>query len=97
MQDSRCWSTTRYQPRERLSGQKSKYIPLIDQMQQIYEDYKVIAVAITVGFLGSVPKKVTEELKQIPFNDEKLKLLIPRMQKAAILGTVHICKRIMKM
>ena len=22
MKDSRCWSTTRYQPRERLSGQK---------------------------------------------------------------------------
>ena len=76
---------------------KLKYIRLIGQMQQIYKDYKFMAVAITVGCLGSVSKKLPEELKQIPFNDEKLKLLIPRMQKAAMLGTVHICKTAMKM
>ena len=66
-------------------------------MQQIYKDDMFMAIAITVGCLGSVPKKLPEELKQILFNDEKLKLLIPRMQKAAILGTVHICKTTMKM
>ena len=76
---------------------KSKYIPLIGQMQQVYKDYKFMAIAITVGCLGSIPKKLPEELKQIPFNDEKLKLSIPRMQRAAILGTVHICKTIMTM
>ena len=56
-----------------------------------------MAIVINVGCLGSVPKKLPEELKQIPFNDEKLKLLIPRMQKAATLETVHICKTTMKM
>ena len=56
-----------------------------------------MAIAITVGCLGSVPKKLPEELKQIPFSDGKLKLLIPGMQKAAILVTVHICKTTMKM
>ena len=76
---------------------KSKYIPLIGQMQQIYKEYKFMAIAITVGRLGSIPKKLPEELKQIPLNDEKLELLIPRMQKAAILGTVHISKTTMKM
>ena len=75
---------------------KSKYIPLIGQMQQIYKDYKCMVIASTVGCLGSVPKKLPEELKQILFNDEKLKLLIPRMKKAVILGTVHICKTTMK-
>ena len=71
---------------------KSKYIPLIGQMQQIYKDYKFMAIAIIVGCLSSVPKKLLEELKQILFNDEKRKLLIPGMQKAATLGTVNICK-----
>ena len=28
---------------------KLKYIPLIGQMQQIYKDYKFMAIAITVG------------------------------------------------
>ena len=84
-------------PENVYQDKKSKYIPLIGQMQQIYKDYKFMAIAITVGCLGSVPKKLPEELKQIPFNDEKLKLLIPRMQKAAILRTVHICKTTMKM
>ena len=56
-----------------------------------------MAIAIAVGSLCSVPKKLPEGPKQILFNEEKLKLLIPRMQKAAILGTVHICKKTMKM
>ena len=36
---------------------KSKYIPLIGQMQQIYMDYNLIAIAITVGCLNFSPKE----------------------------------------
>ena len=51
---------------------KSKYIPSIGQMQQIYKDCKFMAIAITIGCLGSVPKKLPEERKQILPSDERL-------------------------
>ena len=50
-------------PENVYQDKKSKYIPLIGQMQQIYKDYKFMAIAITVGCLGSVSKKLPEELK----------------------------------
>ena len=74
-----------------------KYIQLISQMQILYPKYKFSTVIIVVGGMGAIPKNFHENLRKLNIQEERLNTVQQRIQKAAIIGTIKICKTVMKM
>ena len=72
------------------------YIYLITKLQQLYKEYKYTTVIVTVAALGAIPETLEENLKKL-INEERIPIVIQRIQKAALLGTVKVCKTILKM
>ena len=72
-----------------------KYIRLITRLQQLYKNYKYTTIIITVGALGAIPKLLEENLKKL-YAEDRIPVIIQRIQKAALLGTVRVCKTILK-
>ena len=42
-------------------GKESKYLPLITQMQQMYNNYRIEVIPVLVGALGSIPHGLKTE------------------------------------
>ena len=74
-------------------------IPLIQNLSQLYNQHKYEAVTIVIGAMGAVPKSLNQNIEKLSkyINKEQRKTLIPRIQKAALLGTVKILKTVLKM
>ena len=77
---------------------ESKYIPLIQNLSQLYSQYKYEAVTIVIGATGAVLKSLNKNMEKISkcISEEKRKALIPRIQKAAFLGTVKVLTTVLK-
>ena len=76
---------------------KLKYIPLISQMQQMYREYKISITIIAVGALRAIPKTLTCDIQRLGITNEKTRTVMHRIQRAALLGTVKVCKTALKM
>ena len=76
---------------------QQKYIQLISQMQILYPKYKFSSVIIIVAIMGSIPKNFHENLRKLNIQEGRLNTVQQRIQKAAIIGTIKICKTVMKM
>ena len=72
------------------------YIHLITRLLQLYKEYKYTNVIVTVEALGAIPKMLEENLKKL-INEERIPIVIQRIQTAVLLGTVKVCKTILKM
>ena len=83
--------------KEAYHQKEIKYIPLIAEMQKMYSDYKFSTSVITIGALGAVPKNLDLNLRKLNFEKEKIAVLIQRIQRAALTGTLKVCKTVMKM
>ena len=66
-------------------------------MQILYPKYKFSTVIIIVGGMGAIPKNFYENLRKLNIQEERLNTVQQRIQKAAIIGTIKICKTVMKM
>ena len=78
--------------KEAYHQKEIKYIPLIAEMQRMYNDYKFSTSVITIGALGAVPKNLDLNLRKLNFEKEKIAVLIQRIQRAALTGTLKVCK-----
>ena len=76
---------------------KRKYIPLVSQMQQMYREYKTSITIIAVGALRAIPKTLTCDIQRLGITKEKTRTVIHRIQRAAHLGIVKVCKTALKM
>ena len=74
-----------------------KYIPLISELQRMYHGYKFSTVIITIGALGAVPKSLATNLGKMPLNKDRIEIIIQRLQRAALIGTLKVCKTVLKM
>ena len=97
MPGNRDHSPLRHEPEESIEGQTGKYIPLITNMQRVHRRYKYKTVIITVGAMGAVPQSLEKNLKKLNFAQDRIKTVTERMQKAALIGTMKICKMVMGM
>ena len=61
-------------------------------MQKLYGGYKFEIIVIAVGAMGAVPVPLEGSLKKLFPENENIELLIQHIQKAAILGTLKVCK-----
>ena len=66
-------------------------------MQQMYREYKTSVTIIPVGALGAIPKTLTCNIQRLGITKEKTRTVIHRIQRAALLGTVKVCKTALKM
>ena len=71
---------------------RDNYTPLISQLQRIYPTYRYSIVPVIVGALGTVPKIITEDLKKIGIEKDKIDSVSKRIQKLALLGSLKIMK-----
>ena len=76
---------------------ETKYIKLISSMQQQHRGYKFSVVVITVGRMGTLPRNLELNLKKLELKADRTNTVIERIQKAALLGKVKICKTVMNM
>ena len=82
---------TAYKEKER------KYIQLISAMQQQYTTYKFSTVIIIVGGMGAIPKNLENNIKKSDIEMDRVETIIKKLQKAAVLGSVKICKTVLNM
>ena len=68
---------------------------LIRILQLTHPNYKFLFVPIIIGALGTVPKDLYENIRQLEFNKKESNDIIKAIQQRAIIGTVKICKTFM--
>ena len=71
------------------------YGPLIRTLQLTHPNYKFSFVPIIVGALGTVPKDLYENIRQLDLNKKEPNDIIKAIQQRVIIGTVKICKTFM--
>ena len=69
--------------------------PLIRTLQLTHPNYKFSFVPIIIGTLGTIPKDLCENIRQLDFNKKESNDIIKAIQQRAIIGTVKICKTFM--
>ena len=74
-----------------------EYIPLISNMQRVYSEYRFQTVIITLGAMEAIPENLKENLEKLHFTSNRIKVIIEWLQKAALIGTIKICKTAMRM
>ena len=72
-------------------------MPLISELQQMYPGFKYQVAHIILGALGTVPNRLKEELLKLNIAEDQVRNVIKRLQKTAIIGSIKIMKRFMKM
>ena len=80
-----------YEPKQQ------KYIQLISQMQILYPKYKFSAVIIIVRGMGAISKNFHESLGKLDIQEDRLNTVQQIIRKASIIGTIKICKTVIKM
>ena len=75
---------------------QQKYMSLICQLKQLSWRYTYSIIVITVGALGAVPKNLEENLQCLGMQRDRIQTIINRLQRAALLGSVKICKIVLK-
>ena len=80
----------------RETTKRNSYIDLVDELQRIYPKYKYTIVPIIVGALGTIPKKLKENLQKTGIKTEKIPTVTKEIQKLALLGTLKVCKNFQK-
>ena len=72
-----------------------KYIQLISAMQQQYRTYRFSMVIITVGGMGAIPNNLENNIKKLDIEMDRAEMIIKRLQKVTVLGSVKICKTVL--
>ena len=70
---------------------------LISQMQQMYNNYKIEVIPVLVGALRSMPHVLKQNLQRIGIDKVRIETVTQRIQKAALIGSVTVCKTALKM
>ena len=74
-----------------------KYIDLVTKMQSMYKGYSFNILVISVGAMRAITKTFERNLYKLFPNKNNIDMIIQRLQKAATLGTVKVCKTAMSM
>ena len=61
----------------------------------MYKGYSFNILVIYVDAMGAIPKTLEGNLHKLFPNKNNIDMIVQRLQKAAILGTVKACKTVM--
>ena len=76
---------------------QGKKIELISQLQRMYKGFKYNVIIIIVGCLGAIPVNLKQNLLKVGIQEDKIRTVTHRIQRAALLGTIRIGKTILNM
>ena len=76
---------------------KALYVQLAVALACMYPNYQYEIVPIVLGATGLVTESLVTNLKELKFTDKSIKDIIPRMQRKALIGSMHIMKSAMSM
>ena len=82
---------------DKIQEKHTKYADLAYEMSRLHPKYKVIRLPIILGALGLVPPDLLTQIRGVPgFSIGSTALLtIWGMQKAAVLGSLHILRKVL--
>ena len=80
----------------RHGTKRDNYVPLIDQLRRIYPGYTYRIIPIIIGALGTIPRQLSDNLKEIGLSAEACKRFTEQGLKLALLGTLKITKNFQK-
>ena len=80
----------------RHGTKRDNYVPLIDQLCRIYPGYTYRIIQIIIGALGTIPRQLSDNLKEIGLSAEAYKRFTEQGQKLTLLGTLKITKNFQK-
>ena len=80
----------------RHGTKRDNYVPLIDQLRRIYPGYTYRIIPIIIGALGTIPRQLSDNLKEIGLSAKACKRFTEQGQKLALLGTLKITKNFQK-
>ena len=72
-------------------------MPLISQLQQMYRAYKFEIIPVLVRALGSIPNRLNGNLERIGTEKSRVPQVAEIIQRAALIGSVKVCKTALKM
>ena len=70
---------------------------LVGELQQLYPTYKHAIVPVIIGAFGIVTNKLKENLQMLGFSGVKSDQIIGAIQKIVLIGSMKICKIVLKM
>ena len=76
---------------------QDKYVLLASRLQRLYPRYTYEVIPIVIGSTGYVSTKLAKYLEQCGFEKEKVKTLIPILQRKALRGSMKIVKTALKL
>ena len=74
---------------------KDKYAALAVALKRLYPEYTFSIIPIVLGATGLVTNSLLQNLKDVGFNDQECKELIPKLQQKALLGSMKVIKSAM--
>ena len=83
-----------------LNQEKKKndtYVQLAIGLARLYPDYQYKIIPIVLGATGLVTKSLVKNMKELSFDDARIKQIIPKLQRKALIGTMRIMKSAMTM
>ena len=81
---------------ERKSRKVNNYVPLVNELQQMYGDYTYKVIPVVIGTSGAVLLSLKEHLKAVGIASD-ITRVVHRQQNAAIVGLVKTVKTVLKM
>ena len=69
---------------------------LVGVLQQLYPTYKYTIVSVIMGAFGTVTNELKENLQMLGLSGAKSDQIITAIQKKALIGTMKICKIVLK-
>ena len=76
---------------------RNDYMLLVGELQQLYPTYKYTIVPVIIGAFGTVTNELKGNLQMLGFSGVKSDQIIRAIQKRALIGTMKICKIVLKM
>ena len=59
--------------------------------------YRFTTNVITIGALGTVPKTLAASLENLLTNKDRIPIVVQRIERSALIGTLKVCKTALKM
>ena len=74
----------------------NNYVPLVNELQQMYRDYTYKIIPVVIGTSGTVSLSLKEHLTTVGITSDVTKF-VHRLQNAAIVGSVKTVKTVLQM
>ena len=66
-------------------------------LSRIYPDYTYNIIPIVLGATGLITNTLVSNLQKLKFDKESVSLLIPKLQRKALIGSMRMVKSAMSM